>query len=200
MRTAFRLDCLALALLALSCTKTDPETRAWQDALLSERQAKDAYVAGADGPLGDARRATFRGLRYFDPDPSWRIEARLERAANPDTVQFVTSQRTFEAYLRIGRVRFERGGREYALAVYRSIVEEKLFLPFTDATTGEESYGAGRYLDPETAPGDMLRLDFNRAYNPYCAYDARWVCPVSPPENHLEIPVRAGEKDFGHGV
>src|SRR5262249_51334993 len=118
--------------------------------------------------------------------------------AAPDTVRFVTSKGTFEPYLRAGHVRFTHRGTPLDLSVYRSPAGD-WFLPFTDATTGEATYGAGRYLDLDAPPGASPSIDFNRAYNPYCAYNASWVCPVAPPENHLQVSVEAGEKRFGNG-
>src|SRR5262249_49177072 len=151
----------------------------------------------ADGPLTETQRQAFTGLRYFAPDLAWKVTAAFEPLAPPDTVRFVTSKGTFEPYLRAGHVRFTHRGTPLELTVYRSPGGDR-FLPFTDPTTGEATYGAGRYLDLDV-PGAAPSLDFNRAYNPYCAYNASWVCPVAPPENHLQIAVEAGEKRYGNG-
>jgi uncharacterized protein (DUF1684 family) len=185
-----------LVLGALSaCSRSTPDSSTYIATLAAARAEKDAFFRTPDGPLGEASRATFRGLRYYDPDPRWVVAASLDRVARPDTVRFVTSQRTFEMYLRIGKARFTIDGRSFELSVYQS-VDGGLFVPFTDRTTGRETYGAGRYLDvaQELGGTDRLRLDFNRAYSPYCAYEPRWTCPLPPPENHLEVAVRAGER------
>ena len=190
---------LLLGALLVGCGRTNPEERAYVAALVAARAQKDALFRTEAGPLPPAARGRFLGLQYFEPDVRWMVTATLERAAVPDTVRFVTSQRTFDTFLRIGKARFELEGESLALSVFESLEERHLFLPFTDLTTGKQTYGAGRYLDPELAVDGTLTLDFNRAYNPYCAYDASWVCPVPPPENHLEIDVRAGERVDRHG-
>lgn len=189
---------VAALVLGAACSGRSPAERAHIDALIEARRAKDALFGGPDGPLTPDQRTLFRGLRYYDPDPRFACTGWLERAAVPDTVRFPTSQGGFDTYLRIGRIRFHLGGAPRALALYRALDDLHLFLPFSDESTGRTTYGAGRYLDVETAPGDSVRLDFNRAYNPYCAYNARWSCPVAPAENHLPLALAVGERSFGH--
>jgi uncharacterized protein (DUF1684 family) len=179
----------------VACTRQNPEQRAYADSLQEWRQRKDAYMRGADGPLTPEQRAAFHGLRYFAPRPDLVFEASLEAPAVTDTVRFLTSTNTQEAYLRLGVLRFEFGGERYALTVFRSL-DGHLFLPFTDATSGRETYGAGRYVEPEPLPDGRFRIDLNHAYNPYCAYNTNWVCPIAPPENHLTLRVDAGERVF----
>jgi uncharacterized protein (DUF1684 family) len=99
-----------------------------------------------------------------------------------------------QTYERFGRVRFPVAGEEAALTIYRN--ENGFFLPFVDALAGNETYGAGRYLEPEELPDGTLLVDFNLAYNPYCAYNENWSCPITPAENRLKVPIRAGEKVF----
>jgi uncharacterized protein (DUF1684 family) len=185
----------ALILLATGCARLEPDQRAWVASLQADRTHKDAFLRGPDGPLLPEQRPGFAGLSYYRPDFGWVVEAAWEPPAAPDTVRFLTSANSADVYLRHGRLRFERHGQAYALTVFRSL-DGHLFLPFLDATTGRETYGAGRYLDPEPLPGNRFRLDFNRAYNPYCAYNARWVCPLAPAENRRPVPVEAGEKNF----
>lgn len=200
--TPGRTGGIALALVILltaACNRTPPDARAYVDAIGAFRADKDALFRTDGGPFTPEERQSFRGLVYFDPDPRAVVVATLERFAESDTVRFVTSHQTFDTYLRVARAHFELDGRPLALTVYRSLEGGHLFVPFTDRTTGKETYGAGRYLDPEPAADDRLTLDFNRAYNPYCAYAAHWVCPVPPAENHLDIAVRAGEKVRGDG-
>jgi uncharacterized protein (DUF1684 family) len=186
-----RAGWMALVVCAVACGRGDRE---WRRDLEAARAAKDAMFRGEDSPLPAARRSTFQGLRYFDPDPKWDVQAALDPAASADSVWLVTSKGTREPFTRVGRVVFRRGGRVHALVLFRSLPSDEFFLPFTDATSGHETYGAGRYVNPVPTPDGGLRLDFNRAYNPYCAYDASWVCPVPPAENHLDVRVRAGEK------
>lgn len=189
----------ALPFLLGACSRPHPGQREHAASVREWHAARDALFRGPDSPLTSEQRAAFRNLEYFSPDPGWRYEASLERPAVADTVEFLTSKNTVESYVRFGRFRFARDGRDFVLTVYASTdAQPSLFLPFSDATSGRETYGAGRYVDPEPLPDGGFRVDFNRAYNPYCAYNANWVCPLSPPENHLDLRVTAGEKSFAH--
>ncbi len=145
-------------------------------------------------------RRTFTGLHWFDPDPAWRVTARVELIAHGDTVTMPTSLGLRKHYVRSALLHFSApGGSDQTLTLFRPASgEEYGFIPFTDATTGVETYGSGRYLDvtlPDTA-ASTLELDFNRAYNPYCAYTHYYNCPISPTENALSVPVKAGEKSY----
>lgn len=109
-----------------------------------------------------------------------------------------TSTGDAQDYLRIGRVRFHVKGEEATLQVYRAVRGSGYFIPFLDATAPAETYGAGRYLEPEIIRDGILRVDLNLAYNPYCAYNEHWSCPLPPQENRLSVRIEAGEKKF-HG-
>jgi len=197
-RRNFMRAAVAVACVAGACKEAaDP---AYVETLTGARAAKDAEFRADTSPLTKAQRTTFRGLQYFAPDARWRVEARFETAASPDTVRFLTTGGSVDSYVRAGKAFFECNGKPCALTLFRQPETGQLFLPFTDTTTGESTYGAGRYVDVEEPAAGVLVIDFNRAYNPYCAYNSGWVCPVAPPENHLDIAVRAGEKNFGHGA
>jgi len=156
---------------------------------------KDEFFArGGDSPLTDAQRASFGGLPYFAPDPAFRFEATLERPTTSEYEDIQTSDGQVQHLPRAGTLRFEIGGREVALAAYDQ--GHELFIPFRDATSGAETYGAGRYVEAhELGPG-QYDVDFNTAYNPYCAYNDNWSCPLPPRENWLDISIRAGEKAY----
>jgi uncharacterized protein (DUF1684 family) len=191
---------LALGLgILLGCSRTTPADRQYATGIVAARAQKDAIFRTDSGPLTSEQRGAFKGLRYFAPDPGWRCEARLELAARADTLGFPTSKQTFDPYVRVGRLQFEHRGQALALTLYRSVEGGQWFLPFRDRTSGGDTYGAGRYLDVEPQPDGRVRLDFNRAYNPYCAYNTGWICPLPPPENTLDVAVRAGEKGFDAG-
>ena len=184
---------LVLAAASACSRGGDPANRA---ELVRLRADKDLVMRGAESPFSTEGRKSFHGLRYFGADPSWDVRAVLDPTAAGDTIGLLTSKGTHDRFERVGRVLFERRGKKYSLVLYRSLAEGTLFLPFSDATSGRETYGAGRYLDPVATPEGALRLDFNRAYNPYCAYDTRWICPIAPPENRLDVRVTAGEKTY----
>ena len=159
------------------------------------RREKDAYFRlSPDSPLAPDQKRSFEGLRYFDEDPALTFEIPLERYPDPEAVQMQTTTGDVQSYERYGRIRFDVNGQAASLTVYRN--EYGYFLPFADGLAGSETYGAGRYLEPEELPDGRLRVDFNLAYNPYCAYNQRWSCPITPAENRLGVPIRAGERVF----
>jgi uncharacterized protein len=159
-------------------------------------------------PLPAAERSGFAGLSYFSHRPEMRVEAELEHDPEGAELAIPTSTGEPTRFTRIGFVRPTLAGRPVSLAVYwLEGYGGGLFLPFRDALAGTATYGGGRYLldtvkgaDLGTgAGGERLVLDFNYAYNPSCAYDPRWSCPLAPPENRLTIPVEAGERSVNHG-
>jgi uncharacterized protein (DUF1684 family) len=161
------------------------------------RAARDRLFAEhPDSPIPAEERAAFTGLPYWPYDPALRFEVEVEPAA-AQRLNAISS--TGEPYPldRIGRVSLPAGTLDvFWVAVYGGGV----FLPFRDATSGKESYGAGRYLLDTVKGADLggddgrLVVDFNYAYNPSCAYDPQWSCPLAPPGNRLTVPIRAGER------
>jgi uncharacterized protein (DUF1684 family) len=167
------------------------------------RTRDELFARHPQSPLPEDRRAVFHGLSYFDYDPRARVLAVVEEAAK-ESFTLPTSGNETVSFERCARARFELDGHDSALDLYwLTGYGGGLFLPFRDATSGEETYGAGRYvLDTVKGAdlgmsGDRLVIDFNFAYNPSCSYDPRWVCPLAPPANRLPISVRAGERDPG---
>jgi hypothetical protein len=159
------------------------------------RGEKDTFFRSSpDSPLTADQKRSFEGLRYFDADPALMFEIPLERYPDPEAVQMQTTTGDVQSYERTGRIRFDVNGQAASLTVYRN--EYGYFLPFADSLAGRETYGAGRYLEPEELPDGRLRVDFNLAYNPYCAYNERWSCPITPAENRLGVPIQAGERVF----
>jgi uncharacterized protein (DUF1684 family) len=186
-----------------------PPPRSWEHEVAERRQEKDAtFVSDPDSPLPVAQRKAFRGLAYFPPDPAWRYAGSVERYGAPERMTIVTTSGKPRPCERWGRVRFARDGRVLTLQVYRLLDlperpgGEGLFLPFKDASTGKETYSAGRYVDLEGPDDGPFVLDFNAAYNPACAYGEpeRFQCPVTPGENTLSIAVTAGERGPAHAA
>jgi len=166
-------------------------------ALEAQRREKDYYFKHDHySPIGD--RPNFSQLSYYPPNPAYRYVLPLQEAAQPEELIFQTSTGDEQPYYRIGVVEFEVEGEPARLAVYRSAHHDGLFLPFRDATSGRETYGAGRYLEPVDLGDGKLLVDFNQAYNPFCAYSDDYSCPLPPFENHLKsVAIRAGEKAYG---
>ena len=165
---------------------------------LSEfRRAKDHFMEHEhDSPLTHEQARRFQGLSYFDEDPTLRFELDLERYEVEEVIEMQTSTGDVASYLRRGKVSFEVDGEPAQLTVYKDSDGKGFFLPFADGTSGDETYGAGRYLDLHELADGRLLVDFNYAYNPYCAYNESWSCPLTPFENRLRVPIRAGEKSF----
>ena len=196
MRRGLLLAATAWLAVSSACARHTPEQRAYVEALMLSRSDKDRFLQSSESPIVPELRPRFKGLAYYPPDFDLVFTVPLQPASSADTLQFVTSKNTFDPYRRKGSFRFQVAGREHQLTLFESLDGSTLFLPFTDTTSGVETYGAGRYLDPEPLGAGQFRLDFNRAYNPYCAYSPHWICPVAPPENRLDFAVQAGERNF----
>ncbi|MCP3977827.1 MAG: DUF1684 domain-containing protein [bacterium] len=147
-------------------------------------------------------KIAFDHLLYFPPDASFVVDARLERFAQPEEVEMATSRNLIKTFFRYARIRFELAGEEQVLTAFKSALSGAnstgLFVPFRDATSGRESYGAGRFLELDEPDGDEIVLDFNRCFNPLCNYSPAYNCAVPPRENHLDVAVRAGERTYPH--
>jgi uncharacterized protein (DUF1684 family) len=157
------------------------------------RAEKDRFFAkDPDSPLTPAQKHHFKGLHYFPENPAERLELAVDEFQEKDTVKMQTSTGGTQTYTRFGRIRFSIEGQEATLTVFAS--PDGYFLPFADSLAGTETYGAGRYLELESVATGRLLVDFNYAYNPYCAYNETWSCPITPAENRLGVPIRAGEK------
>ncbi len=169
-----------------------------------QRKEKDYFFKADPGsPIPPALRGRLQGLEYFPPDPRFRIPVRITRLPTPEPVTLATSKGVPRPMLRYGYFDFDVEDAKARLYAYKAAPQhghhhetESLFVPFRDATSGKETYGAARYLDLEEGPAGDVVLDFNLAYNPYCAYSDEYVCPFPPRENWLSVPIRAGEKSF----
>ncbi len=166
-----------------------------------ERKLKDIELLNdSASPLMVEDKACFKGLKYYEPKPSYVKKASFTRFSNPTVFKMKTTTSRLPDYSVFGQVEFEHRGKKYKLNVYRNIelskrpgFENYLFIPFNDATNGKLTYGGGRFLDATDTGSDILILDFNKAYNPYCAYNHKYSCPIPPEENYLPFKVKAGE-------
>jgi uncharacterized protein len=162
------------------------------NALASHRDLKNRYFASApDSPI--PHTTAFTGLSYFDEDPELRFEAPL-RPGDGSVIRVPTSDGQERTYTRDGLVDVVVAETPISLTLYGT--GHGLFLPFRDSTSGNETYGAGRYLDIDAAANNTVTIDFNLAYNPYCAYNDAYSCPLPPGENWLTVAIRAGEKSY----
>jgi len=173
----------------------------WKAATSRQRERKDEYFAtDHHSPIPPDERADFDGLEYFPVDEDYRFVVDLDRHEDPEEVTVGTSTGGERDYRRWGEFTVDIDGERVTIQAYKGEPgEDRLWVPFRDETSGEETYGAGRYIDLEAdahrTDGEWI-LDFNQAYNPTCAYSDRYECPLPPTENWLEVPIEAGEKAY----
>ncbi len=153
-------------------------------------------------PLDHDQRQDFEGLDYYEFNKNLVLEVEIDRFSDDEPIVVMqTSTGDEQEFRRWGKFSFEVEGQTVSLVIYSDPYGHEFFMPFRDATNGSETYGAGRYMD-DHRPGlhrlekDRFEIDFNFAYNPYCAYSPHYSCPLPPRENWLPVPIRAGEKNF----
>jgi uncharacterized protein (DUF1684 family) len=175
--------------------------KGYNEQILKERMEKDEFMKNDKGsPFADSA-GTFTSLKYFAPDPAYRIVADLEPVEEKKVVVLPTNDNKQQTYVEYARASFRLNSTDCELLILE-VMESgpfrgTLFLAFADQTSAFETYGAGRYLDVEKVPGaNTITLDFNKAYNPYCAYTDSFSCPLPPRENILSVPIRAGEMTY----
>ncbi|MBN1626063.1 MAG: DUF1684 domain-containing protein [Deltaproteobacteria bacterium] len=167
-----------------------------------ERKQKDQFFKKyQESPIPFEERRNFQCLDYYPPDPKSRFELNINEHSDKKRIHIEDTGGNLRNMIRWGEFRFQIGDAQCTLQAYKSDPhEDKLFIPFKDATSGNETYGAGRYLDldyrKDHTPEGKWILDLNKAYNPWCAYSKNYVCPFVPPENWLKVPVHAGEKKY----
>jgi uncharacterized protein (DUF1684 family) len=160
------------------------------------RQRKDQFFKTNDNsPLSDTQKEVFEHLNYFPENPELQMQLDIDTSGEGvgDVVTIGTVNGEAKQYSRIGRVHFEVDAQPVTLSVFRQLDRGHLFVPFRDTTAGNETYEVGRYVEPKLLPDGRLNLDLNLAYNPYCAYNTGWSCPIPPFENIVRVPIRAGE-------
>jgi uncharacterized protein len=189
---------LALAVAVPACTGTRPPDPANYVARIeSERAEKDAQFRDEDDPVPKGRKAELLPLAYFPVDPEYNVPASLKPAQEETIVEIPTSTGQWRRQRIVGTMEFVLKGQP--MKVLASVDADapnlnQVTVMFNDLTSGTETYPGGRYIDFSRNPQGIYELDFNRAYNPYCYYNASYDCPYPPPENRLKVPIRAGER------
>jgi hypothetical protein len=190
-----------IALISLLCTRLEAQT--YKDSITKYREHyKQDFLTDARSPL---KAADTGYLRFYKADPSYRVIASMEITKDAKPFMIPTHSGKLKPYRGYGILSFKLHGKSYVLHAYQSADSTKkelaayLFIPFTDKTNTKETYGAGRYIDIDTSEikGDKVVLDFNKCYNPYCAFADGYSCPFPPRENDLKTEIKAGEKLFG---
>lgn len=168
-----------------------------------QREQNAKFKDASTSPLKDKDRKNFEGLDFFVIDSVYVVEAQFTRTPDEQPFKMKTTTDRLPIYIKYGELSFNLKGENFKLNIYQNhgLIEEEgyedyLFLPFLDETNGIESYGGGRYLDARIPEGNSMIIDFNKAYNPYCAYNDKFSCPIVPRENYLKTRIEAGVKTF----
>ncbi len=192
---------LFIIVSALSCTTADKD---YSTKIENERIAKDSsFLVLAKSPLNQVQIERFAGLEYFPVDVAYKVSARLIPHDTVEVVKMKTSTDRLPDYRIYGQIHFSLQGHDYELTAFQNLnlsndstLKNLLFVPFTDKNSNLTTYGGGRYLDIPLPKTETFLLDFNQAYNPYCAYNHRWSCVIPPSQNSLDVAINAGEKSF----
>ena len=190
-----------VALVVVFYSMNDSESPAYVEEIKKEREEKDRFMRSSkQSPFAKAPEE-FTGLKYFAPDSKYRIIANLHPINNKKVVVLPTNDGKEQRYLEYANAEFRLDGVDCQLLILEVMetgaFRGKLFLAFGDETSAKETYGAGRYLDLNKLPGsNTITLDFNKTYNPYCAYNDTYSCPFPPTENLLKVAIKAGERSY----
>lgn len=177
------------------------------DSKKAQQKLNEEYTNPETSILSEEQLKDFEGLAFFPLDSAYIVKAEFVRTPNEKAFEMPTTTERRPVYVKYGEAHFELKEKRWVLNLYQNIelsqeedFEDYLFIPFRDDTSGNESYGGGRYLDIRIPENDTLILDFNAAYNPYCAYSPKYSCPIPPEENDLTTRVEAGVKAFHHDI
>jgi len=161
------------------------------------RERRDEFMRTHEqSPLTERQKENFVPLDYFPENPDLRFVLDQNKDIDHTPVQLGTTSGTTVEYIPYSQITFEVEGQEVTLTVFKEPGRGRLLIPFKDATCGQETYGAGRTVDPQERPDGKLVVDFNYAYGPYCQYNDNWTCTLPPFSNWLQVPIRAGEKKY----
>ena len=198
MKNAIFIIILFISLL--SCAQ---KKRALKGETEFQKELNAKYKDASQSPLKDKDRKQFEGLDFFKFDSLYVVEASFKRTPNEKPFKMKTTTSRRPIYVKYGELSFNLKGESFTLNIYQNQelitkegYEDYLFLPFLDETNGLESYGGGRYVDARIPEGETMIIDFNQAYNPYCAYNDKYSCPLVPRKNYLKTRIEAGVKAF----
>jgi uncharacterized protein (DUF1684 family) len=194
-RIAVPLLLAGLIVAVVGCAES--ASTGYEEDVMQERVQRDMQMREKESVLPPSRRASFRGLDYYPVDTTYRFVVPLQRRSAPDTMMLAENTGRIRAQVRIGHVTVPLPSGDEQLAVFRGESNDprgRLWIPFADATNDDSTYAAGRYVDLQSAAGDSVVVDFNRTYNPTCAYNPEFACPLPPDDNRIDAPIPAGEK------
>ncbi|AWW29831.1 DUF1684 domain-containing protein [Echinicola strongylocentroti] len=172
----------------------------YRETVVSERERQYKFLRyNEESPLTDKQKLGFDSLSCFPIDEKYKVRARLVPLQERQVLEIPMTDGTLESYVKHSYADFELGGESCRLLLLQAVDEpdpKNFFLPFADETSGESTYGGGRYLNLRQDGMNSITIDFNLAYNPYCAYNPDFACPIPPKENILSVPITAGEKNY----
>jgi len=194
---------MIIMMVACSCTKNyTHKQKLYIAGIEKERNAKDiSFKNDEDSPFNHKSKIHFEPLKYYDVDPSFVFQSKLYQYSVKDTIKVFGTKGEERKAVRFGYITFNYGKKDYRINVYKGSTktgQEYYSIWFTDKTTGDETYGVGRYLDFEYNPNPdfIYTIDLNLAYNPYCSYSPEYSCAIPLKEDHIDLAIKAGEKRF----
>ncbi|MCF8242068.1 MAG: DUF1684 domain-containing protein [Melioribacteraceae bacterium] len=203
LRISFYFLIISVMILIAGCgEKYTPEEQEYIREIQKFREEKNLQMKNAvNSPFNNKKKIEFEPLNYFDVDPSWVYKSKMYHYEQKDTITVLGTKGEERKSVRFGYVKIERNGKVYNINVYQSgVLDGKYYFGiwFTDKTTGDETYGVGRYIDFQykTDPEFKYTIDFNMAYNPYCAYNSEYSCAIPTKEDYIDLAITAGEKKF----
>jgi uncharacterized protein (DUF1684 family) len=187
---------LLLSVLAACSSRPPIDTRDYAQRIAADRAEKDQLFLQKNDPVPDPKKSELLPLGYFPIDPSYDVPASLTPSDDPTVIDMPTSTGAPRKMRKAGTLTFSLKGQPFSITAFYDLTgsPDHLSVMFSDLTSGTETYAAGRYLDLDKNPAGIYELDFNRAYHPYCYYNATYECPYPPAENRLKVPIRAGER------
>ncbi|MCK0130666.1 DUF1684 domain-containing protein [Flavobacteriaceae bacterium F08102] len=199
-----RLAILMLCITSFAhCQQTDSKSAFYKDIKAYQMKMNADFSAKETSPLPEKDRKSFRSLDFYEPSEKYKIEADFTKTMGARAFKMQTSTNRTPMYQEYGTASFKLDGKQLVLHIYQNIelmsqpeYKDYLFIPFNDLTNGEETYGGGRYLEVSLPVNGKITLDFNKAYNPYCAYNHKYSCPIPPKENNLSVAIKAGVKAY----
>jgi uncharacterized protein (DUF1684 family) len=198
MKSFFNLLFLLVSTVLLAQKSFDKEA-----VVAFQKELNAEYADSVKSPLLKKDLKTFKALDFYPINGNFFVNAKFIRTPDEKPFEMPTTTSRKPMYVKYGEAHFSIDGKKFKVNIYQSLdlkkIEEykdALFLPFTDLTSGVDSYGGGRYIDLKIPQGDTISIDFNTAYNPYCAYNHKYSCPIPPQENDLAIEIKAGVKKF----
>jgi uncharacterized protein (DUF1684 family) len=198
MRAGSLLQILLVTAVATAagCNPRPPDDTDYVASITQARAQKETFLrTDKESPIPENQKSHFLPLVYYPIDPAFKVPARLSPAPTQEVIEMQTSTGTIDKLLRAGTLEFTLNGQPHKLSAFIGAGgASRLFVPFRDTTAGEETYGAGRYLEIDRMPSGIYQIDFNNAFNPYCYFNLSYVCPLPPKENRLPIAITAGER------